>query len=115
MQLTQASFFWKNNEPGGIGFSFNIRNGFSPEMLSETFFGPTWKNYARSTAESLGTGNVNDYFQQLNALSQARTQNKPIPVEQAVIGALNIYWLTSWGFLPNNEFNGYQFMAMGEV
>ena len=115
MKLVQASFFWKNNEPGGIGISFNTHNGFSPEILGDTFLGDTWKNYARNTDEALGSGIVNDYFAQLNAISQAKAENRVVPVEQALLVALNIYWLTSRGFLPNDEFNGYQFFTTSDA
>lgn len=107
-KLIQASFFWKNNEPGGLGFTLASPD-FSPFELATMFTGDIVKQYMRDSDKALGTSVVNDYLDQLAAIAIA-TKNKPATMQQVLLAALNIMWLAERGFIPNDEFNGPQFV-----
>lgn len=110
MSLIQASFFWRNNEPNGIGFSFTAPQ-FTPEMLEHMFEGPQLKKYLRDSDDALGTKIVSEQLNQLRAIGLATAAGQEIPMATAILAALNIIWLTKRGFIPNDEFNGYQFIT----
>lgn len=109
MTILQASFFWKNNEPGGLGLTFGLPN-FTPQDLQTMFDGRISKEYMRNSDLSLGSHIVNDMLAQLTSVGQAKMRNEPIPPRMVTVVALNILWLTSRGFIPNDEFNGVQFV-----
>lgn len=104
-KIIQASFFWKNDKPGGLGFSFGPPS-FKPEELTEMFSGAQLAKYRADSDMALGSGVVNDYFAQLEAIAN----DKAVSIKHAYLAALNIIWLTERGFLPNDEFNGPQYV-----
>jgi hypothetical protein len=106
MKIIQASFFWKNDQPGGIGLTFGPPS-FSPEQLEEAFNGEIVKTYLRESDQALGTSLVDDYLAQLSAIGQAKQQGR-LTMKMGILAALNIIWLTERGFLAQDEFNGYQ-------
>lgn len=108
-QLIQASFFWQNNRPGGIGITFGPPR-FSPQELTMMFEGPVIKNYMRDTDKALGSNVVNDILGQLRTIGEQAQVNGNMSQRQAVLAALNIMWLSSRGFIPNDNFNGPQFI-----
>lgn len=113
MKIIQASFFWKNDKPGGLGFTFGAP-GYTPEEVTQMFTGKHIAQYMRDSDNALGSSVVNDYFNQLQAIVEMRQRDKSIPDSWAVMAALNIMWLTERGFIPNDEFNGMQFLKVIE-
>lgn len=73
------------------------------------FKGPNVAEYFKASDEALGSGIVVTYFEQLQALA-AEAKRHPLPLEKAILAALNIMWLTERGFLANDEFNGMLFV-----
>lgn len=108
MKLVSASFFWRNDEPIGLGVTFSEATGFSPAELDAMFKGSTVAEYFRASDEQLGTQVVECYLDQLRAIA-AEARRGPLPVQQALLAALNIMWLTERGFMPNNDHNGPMF------
>lgn len=107
MKIIQASFFWKNDQPGGIGITFGPPD-FNPEQLKEMFAGEGLQTYLRQSDQALGTSVVKDYLAQLADIGRAKEHGEEIPLEYGILAALNIIWLVDRGFIPNDEFNGYQ-------
>lgn len=108
-QIISASFFWKNNEPGGLGFTFGPPL-FSPTEVTSMFTGPDVKQYMLDSDKALGTSIVQEYLEQLEALGRMKQQGKTLSLQQALLAALNIMWLSERGFIPNDEFNGTQYV-----
>ena len=109
--MYQASFFWKNDQPGGFGFTLGAPN-FSEAELKLIFEGEVAKKYMRDSDEALGTGIVYIMMAQLEAIGKARALGDVILQKQVILAALNIMWLSSRGFIPNDEFNGPQFVNL---
>ena len=109
-KFLQASFFWQNDKPDGVGFSFGPPD-YSPTDLAVMFEGENLARYMRDSDLALGTNIVNTYIAQLSALAQRRQANEPIEQHEAILAALNIMWLVERGFIPNDEFNGVQFVT----
>ena len=65
-QLVQASFFWKNDQPGGLGFTFGPPS-FFPEELQQMFASDIVKQYFIDSDMALGTDIVQAYLSQLEA------------------------------------------------
>lgn len=107
MSLVKASFFWRNNEPDGLGVTFMVP-AFTSEQLSAMFEGEELKRYLRNSDLALGTSVVKEYLTQLSTIGLAKAAGAELSMSSAVLAALNIIWLTERGFIPNNEFNGYQ-------
>lgn len=107
MKIIQASFFWKNDKPGGLGFTFS-NPAFSSSELEEMFNGTELKQYLAESDRYLGT--ISLYIDQLTALGQAKADGYDVSITQAILASYNIIWLVERGFIPNNEFNGYQFV-----
>ena len=110
MTIHQASFFWRNDRPDGIGFTFGPP-GFTAGELSLMFEGDVIKKFIRDSDAALGSNIVHDMLMQLAVMGQAKMRNHPIAQRQALLAALNITWLSSRGFIPNDEFNGVQFVT----
>jgi hypothetical protein len=110
VDIIQASFYWKNNEPGGLGFSFGIPD-YTPKDLREMFFGQVAKDYMRDSDNALGSGIVQDYLAQLGALGEMKQLGRPITMRLCILAALNIMWLSERGFIPQDEFNGTQYIG----
>jgi len=108
--IVQASFYWRSNMPDGFGFTF-VPPQFSPKQIQEMFFGKEAKRYMRNTDEALGTGIVNEFLGQLAGIGKMRLRNQSVPLELAVMAALNIIWLSERGFIPQDEYNGSQFIG----
>ncbi|MEO8059455.1 MAG: hypothetical protein ABI671_14135 [Burkholderiales bacterium] len=108
MKIIQASFFWENDRPGGLGLSLRPP-AFSPEDLTDLFAGETVRQYFRDSDTYLGTHLVETYFSQLAGLSQEAEQGQ-LPLAKVMVAALNIMYLTDRGFLANDEFNGPLFV-----
>lgn len=110
MTIIQASFFWKNDKPCGIGLTFGPRH-YTPEELQAMFAGEDLKDYMRDSDLALGTNVVNDYLAQLATIGKKKGMLRQEPsLQEGILAALNIIWLTDRGFIPNDEFNGYQFI-----
>ena len=105
MTIVQASFFWQNDKPEGLGFTFGPPS-FTPAEITEMFDGENARQYMRDSDMALGSNLVADYLAQLQAI--ARVAKPKITMEQAILAALNIMWLSNRGFIPNDEFNGVQ-------
>lgn len=110
MRIIQASFFFENDKPHGLGVTFGPP-GFSPEELETLFRGDTVKQYFRDSDRHLGSRIVEDYMNQLRAIAQ-EARRGPLPMHLAVMAALNIMWLAERGFIPNDEFNGPMFVQV---
>lgn len=108
-KLVQASFFWKNDKKGGLGFTFGPPS-FSSEDLTEMFTGQAIKDYMRESDLALGTDLVKSYLAQLKYVAQLRSPS----LTHATLAAMNIIWLAERGFIPNDEFNGPQFVVAKE-
>lgn len=107
MTIIQASFFWQNDRPGGLGFTLGPP-GFTPEQLTEMFEGKALKDFIRQSDMSLGSDIVADYLSQL--VSLGRLKSDQISLDQVILAGFNIIWLSSRGFIPNDEYNGPQFI-----
>lgn len=103
----QVSFFWKNNEPGGLGFTFGPPS-FTPQEIEAMFFGEVAKQYQRDSDAALGSEGVKTYLAQLAGIAERKNQEKEVTLQQAVLAAYNIQWLAARGLIPNDEFNGVQ-------
>ena len=108
-RIISASFFWKNNEPGGLGFTFGPPL-FNPTELTAMFTGPDAKDYMRNSDQALGTSIVQEYLEQLEVLGRMKQEGKGLSLSQALLAALNIMWLSERGFIPQDEFNGTQYI-----
>ena len=108
MKIIQASFLWQSDKPGGLGFTFGIP-GFDSKDLEQMFNGPILKQYLKDSDSMLGT--IELYLAQLTAIGQEKLAGKEIPLEKAILASYNIVWLKERGFIPNDEFNGYQFIT----
>jgi hypothetical protein len=109
MKIIAASFFWQNDKPGGLGFTFGPPD-FTPDKLEDVFNGPILKTYLAKSDEALGTEVVADYLAQLEAIGLQKLNTGTVPMSLSILAALNIIWLVERGFIPNDEFNGYQFI-----
>jgi hypothetical protein len=109
MAILQASFFWKNDQPGGIGITFGPPT-FTPEDLQRMFDGEISKNFIKHSDQALGSNIVNDMLLQLSAIGQRVARNEGVTQRLAILASLNILWLSSRGFIPKDEFNGVQFV-----
>lgn len=103
----QVSFFWKNNEPGGLGFTFGPLL-FTPQEIEDMFFGEVAKQYQRDSDAALGSEVVKTYLAQLAGIGALVQKGESPTLQQAVLAAYNIQWLVARGFIPNDEFNGVQ-------
>lgn len=108
--IIQASFFWKNDQPGGIGLTFGLPD-FTPNQLEEMFVGESLKTYLRNSDKELGTNVVSDYLAQLQSIGEKKAKGGELTITQGILAALNIMWLVERGFIPNDEFNGYQLIT----
>jgi hypothetical protein len=109
MSILKASFFWKNDQPGGIAVSFGPPT-FSARDLEMMFEGDIAKKFMRDSDDALGSNIVNHMISQLTAVGEMRQRHESITSRTAILTALNIMWLTRRGFIPNDEFNGMQFI-----
>jgi hypothetical protein len=107
-RLIQASFFWKNDQPGGLGFTLGPPS-FSPAELEAMFADHLVRDYFLRSDGALGTSVVQGYLSQLEAIAYAAKYGKAT-MQEAVLAALNILWLSERGFIPKDEFNGAQFL-----
>lgn len=110
MAILRASFFWRNDKPGGIGVTFGPP-AFSPEDLSRMFEGEVSKGFTKSADLALSSNVVGDMLAQLGAVGERIARNETVSPRLAVLAALNIQWLTSRGFIAQDEFNGVQFVT----
>ena len=110
MRIISASFFWRNDQPEGLGVSFGPK-AFSPEELTILFAGDTVKQYMRDSDAHLGAQIVDDYVNQLRGIAE-QARKAPLPMHLALMAALNIMWLTERGFIANDEFNGPIFVQV---
>lgn len=110
MRLVSASFYFQNDKPDGLGLTFGPP-GFSSSELTEMFAGEVARQYMRDSDAHLGTRLVETYLEQLHALA-AEARQGPLPIQSAILAALNIMWLTERGFIPNDEFNGVMFVQI---
>ena len=111
MKIIQASFFWRNDQPGGLGFTFGAPS-FTPENLTAMFKGEHISQYMRESDGALGTDVVNHYIIQLSEIALMKAKGQIISEQQAILAALNIMWLSQRGFIPDDEFNGTQFIEV---
>lgn len=110
MRIISASFFWRNDQPDGLGVTFGPE-GLSPEELHTLFAGETVRQYFRDSDAALGSSIVEDYLNQLAGIA-SEARNAPLPMHLALMAALNIMWLAERGFLANDEFNGPMFVQV---
>lgn len=110
MPILQASFFWQSNLPEGMSLTFGAPI-FAPTLLEAVFEGTAVKTYMRESDLALGTGVVRDYLAQLAAVRRENRNGAQISVNEAILVALNIMWLSSRGFIPSDEYNGVQFIS----
>jgi hypothetical protein len=108
LKIASASFFWKNDEAGGLGVSFRPPD-FTPEELNTLFAGDVVQQYFRDSDAALGSSIVDDYLNQLRGIAE-QARREPLPLHLALMAALNIMWLAARGFIPNDEFNGPMFV-----
>lgn len=109
MKLVSASFFWRNDQPDGIGVSFRS-DSFSPDELQAMFRGEVVRQYFRDCDAHLGTRIVDEYLDQLRGIAMQARQG-PLTLQLALMAALNIMWLAERGFIPSDEFNGPLFVV----
>lgn len=107
MKIIQASFFWQNDKPGGLGFSFGMP-GYDSAMLEHMFNGKVLRDYLREGDQQLGTYSL--YMAQLTAWGKAKQEGSVLSLSDALLASYNIIWLVERGLIPNDEFNGYQFV-----
>ena len=108
MNLISASFFWRNDEQGGLGVTFGPPS-FSPSELETLFAGDVVKQYFLDSDRHLGSRIVDDYLNQLAGIA-AEARRGPLPIAKALIAAYNIMWLAERGFIPNDTYNGPMFV-----
>ena len=108
MRIISASFFWRNDQPDGLGVTFGPE-GFSPEELTVMFAGETVRRYFADSDRALGSSIVDDYLNQLRGIAE-QARKAPLPMHLALMAALNIMWLAERGFIANDEFNGPMFV-----
>jgi hypothetical protein len=109
--MIQASFFWKNDQPGGIGITFGPPS-FNPAELKMMFEGEVVQRFMRESDAALGSNIVHTMISQLTAVGHAHRLGDVIPAKYLLMVALNIIWLSSRGFIPNDEFNGPQYVSI---
>ena len=108
MKIISASFFFRNDQPDGLGVSFRPPD-FTPEELTILFAGDTVKQYFIDSDKALGSSIVDDYLHQLSGIA-VEARRGPLSMSKALMAALNIYWLAERGFIPNDEWNGPLFV-----
>lgn len=109
MTILQASFFWEADKPHGVGFTFGPP-GFPADDLTTLFKGKPMVTFMKESDRALGSGVVKNYYSQIYGMAAAKQQGDKLPIQAAVMVALNIIWLVRWGFMVNDKFNGYQFV-----
>lgn len=107
--IIEASFLWRANEPDGVGLVFT-KELMPPESMTAVFDGKISKAYFRRSDDLLGKCVVKQYLSQLAELADAHKTGRPIPMPLVILGALNIAWLSSRGFIPKDNFNGPQYV-----
>lgn len=111
-KILSLSVFWRNDAPDGIGITY-APPGFSSEELDELFrSGQIVKQFFIDSDQALGTDIVATYLAQLGAIGRDKAAGKNTPEQQIILATLNILWLTSRGFIPNDEFNGVQWVYL---
>lgn len=110
MKIVQASFFWRNDAPDGIGLTFRTPE-FTSDELASMFASETVRQYLRNSDANLGSDIVDTYLSQLAALAK-EAKRGPLPLPKALVVCLNILWLSSRGLIPQDEFNGTQFITV---
>jgi len=105
--MISASFFWRNDQPDGLGFTLNAASGWSSSDLDAAFNSDIVDDYFRSSDELVGDDIVKEYFCQLEMIAARKPH---ISTADAIIAALNIMWLCSRGHLVADEFNGPMFV-----
>lgn len=89
--IFEASFFWRNDRPDGIGLTFGSP-GYTPGVLQEMLAGVILKVYPRDSGEPLGTKVVGDYMAQLRSIGMRKATGKEISTKR--------------GFLPPSTSSG---------
>lgn len=110
MKIISASFFWRNDEPGGLGFTLRSP-AFAPEELTNAFSDEAVAEYFRDSDAALGSNVVATYLDQLADLGR-KARKDPLRLQECILAALNIMWLTERGFIPQDEFNGPLFVRI---
>ena len=105
--IVQASFFWQNDRPDGLGFTLNAASGWSPHELTAVFNEVFVQQYFRDSDAELGRGVVAHYLQQLRAIAFMKPH---LDMPNVIIAGLNIMWLSKRGFIRSDEFNGALFI-----
>jgi hypothetical protein len=108
VKIISASFFWRNDQPDGLGVTFGPP-AFTSEELTDMFRGDVVRDYIRASDKALGTDIVRLYLIQLEDIARQAKQ-APLPLHAAILAALNIMYLAERGFIPNDEFNGPMFV-----
>lgn len=83
MTIIQASFYFENDRPGGLGLTFGPP-GFSSSELTEMFAGEVARKYMRDSDEQLGTRLVETYLDQLRAIA-AEARHGPLSIQTALL------------------------------
>ena len=108
MKILQASFFWRNDAPCGLGLTLSGPE-FSPEELTEMFDGKTVRQYFRDSDSQLGSQLAQTYIAQLAEIA-AEAARGEISLQSTILAAFNIMYLADRGFMSNDEFNGPLFV-----
>lgn len=111
MRIIAASFFWRNDQPDGLGFKLDSSVGWTPEDIEATFTGSTVAEYFRASDELIDEGVVQTYLEQLQAIA-LEAKAGPLPLTKAILAALNIMYLAERGHLPRDDFNGPMFVQL---
>lgn len=105
--IVQASFFWQNDRPDGLGFTLNAASGWSPHELTAVFNEAFVQQSFRDSDAELGRDVVAHYLQQLRAIVATKSH---LGMPDVILAALNIMWLSERGFIPSDDFNGALFI-----
>lgn len=108
MRIRQASFFWKNDAPDGLGLTLGPP-AFSPDELTRMFDEAIVGQYFRDSDTHLGTDLVTTYLTQLAGIAN-EAKRGAVSIPQVILAALNIMYLADRGFIPTDEFNGPMFV-----
>src|SRR5688572_27953806 len=104
-KLLAVSVFYRNNVPGGLGFTLTEDLG-SLEQIIEALSDHYEKMYRQAVQRSELKQFIEDLFAQLDQLGQRK---ESLPLRDLLIATGNVMLLEKYGFIKGDEFNGMQY------
>lgn len=108
-RILGISVFWKNDKPGGIGFTQTFPEGDAGTKF-EQLAQRTMQDYDAAQAE--GEDVVGASVEQLTRWAQQDVSQLPVPEQFLIL--CNVMWLETRGHIASDNFNGVQWARLYE-